>query len=92
LFAEDAPIVRGAPQRRSSSPQRDEPPALMVGVMRWMPRPSLRGMVIGGALVGAFLAMRQRKQGVWVETEEIDVEFRDDSQRFQREGNDARFV
>lgn len=45
------------------SPQRNEAPAIVLGTMRWMPRPSLRGFALG-ALVGgiAMMARRNRTQ------------------------------
>jgi protease I len=45
----------------SSSPQRNEPPALVVQAMRWLPRPSLRTAValIGLATFGVLAFMRR---------------------------------
>jgi len=44
----------------ASAPQRDAPPALVVGAMKWMPRPSLRtAAMIGAAL--AYFALRGRR-------------------------------
>lgn len=37
--------------RRTPPPQRDRPPTLMIGAMRWMSRPSVRSMILGGVLV-----------------------------------------
>jgi protease I len=61
LFSERAPILAGAPQATQSDPQRNDPPGLVVGAMRWLPRPSVR-TAIGIALLGAgvFAANRRR--------------------------------
>jgi len=52
LFAQTAP-VRGAkePQSTVSSPQRNEPPQLVLGALKWMPRPSFRtaALLLGAA-------------------------------------------
>src|SRR3954464_12050106 len=47
-FAADAPLERDSAVNTadSSSPQRNEPPQLVLGVMRWMPRPSVRTIVL----------------------------------------------
>ena len=50
LFSERAPAPQEAPRQASSAPQRDEPPALVLSVMKWMPRPSFRTAFICGAL------------------------------------------
>jgi protease I len=45
----------------TSSPQRDNPPQLMVSAMKWMPRPSVRvGVTLG--LVGLWALNRSRKK------------------------------
>lgn len=47
-----------------SSPQPDAPPRLVLNVMRWTPKPSVR-TVLGLAVAGiAFLYLRGRQQGV----------------------------
>jgi len=62
LFAERAPISRTAPQRVSrSAPQANEPPALVVSAMKWLPKPSLRTAVGLGAAAAVFMATRQRR-------------------------------
>ena len=55
-FAADAPLQRNgvATSASVSAPQRNEPPALVVNVMRWMPRPSLRGFVFAALAFWAF--------------------------------------
>ena len=50
LFSERAPAPQETPRQASSAPQRDEPPALVLSVMKWMPRPSFRTAFICGAL------------------------------------------
>ena len=47
----------------TSAPQRTAPPALVVGAMKWMPRPSLRTAVMIGAGL-AFLAARNHRRHV----------------------------
>ena len=61
LFAERAPIRNGKPPRAQSSPQRDEPPALVLGAMKWMPKPSIRtAILLGGVAAGVLVANRRR--------------------------------
>jgi protease I len=45
-FAEAAPLPRPSRNGAISSPQRNEPPALVVNTMRFMPRPSLRTVAL----------------------------------------------
>lgn len=46
---------------RTSSPQRDEPPAAVVKTMKWMPRPSLRtALGLGVVAVAAVAALSRR--------------------------------
>jgi protease I len=61
LFADGAPVTRSeTPARTISSPQRNQPPQLVLQVLKWMPRPSFRGAILAlGAL--AFL-MRPRRR------------------------------
>jgi protease I len=47
----------------ASSPQRDAPPQLVVGAMKWLPRPSLRAVALAGA-VTALYAARHNHTGV----------------------------
>ena len=42
-----------------SSPQRAEAPSVVLGTMRWMPRPSLRGFALG-VVVGGLSMLVQR--------------------------------
>lgn len=55
------PAVSATPsqsERPQSSPQRTRAPELMTGAMKWLPRPSLRGFVVGLGI--AALAMTGR--------------------------------
>jgi protease I len=61
LFAERAPLEATESKHDASSPQRNEPPALVIGAMRWMPRPSLRtAFGIGAVAAGLVAASRRR--------------------------------
>jgi protease I len=52
FFAGSAAQARPEELARTSAPQRDAPPALVLGAMKWLPRPSLRtAALIGAALV-----------------------------------------
>lgn len=65
LFGEGAPVRASRATQTQSDPQRDEPPALVVNTMRWMPRPSLRTAVaIGAVALGVIGANRRRQQQV----------------------------
>ncbi|MFL6661066.1 MAG: type 1 glutamine amidotransferase domain-containing protein [Rhizobacter sp.] len=48
---------------RTSAPQRNAPPALVLGVMKWMPRPSLRTAVMIGAALAFYAAKGGRRHG-----------------------------
>jgi protease I len=49
------------PRARTSSPQRDQPPAAMVKALEWMPRPSIRtALGLGVAAVAALAAVSRR--------------------------------
>jgi protease I len=52
LYAESLPIRHPAPEQKSSAPQRDRPPSIMLSAMKWMPRPSLRTALLGVLAVG----------------------------------------
>jgi len=61
IFAEDAPISRTAPQSAaSSSPQANEPPAIVVGAMKWLPKPSVRTAIALGLIAAAIMATQAR--------------------------------
>ncbi len=61
LFAETAP-VNGAkdPQSEFSSPQRNEPPQLVVGALKWLPRPSFRTAILLLGAAALFIRSRRR--------------------------------
>jgi hypothetical protein len=63
LFA-GRPLGPEFPESRAteSAPQPQEPPKLVVGVMRWMPKPSIRTLLILAAVV-AGVAIHRRKSG-----------------------------
>jgi protease I len=61
LFSGAAAAVQGIGQSARSDPQREQPPALVVNAMRWMPRPVFRTL-LGVALVGAGLAATSRRR------------------------------
>jgi protease I len=65
LFAERAPITAGIqsymPRLTGSSPQRESPPGVVVGAIKWLPRPSLR-TAVGLALVGIGLAAASKRR------------------------------
>jgi protease I len=50
FFAGERGSVRAASSATASSPQRNEPPAVVLGAMKWLPRPSLRTAAV---LIGA---------------------------------------
>lgn len=61
LFAEKAPVRNGKTPRAASSPQPDEPPAVVLGAMKWMPKPSLRTAVLLGVVAAGVLAANRRR-------------------------------
>jgi protease I len=63
LYAGRAHVRTRSSMTALSSPQRDEPPATPIRVMRWMPRPSFRtAFAIGAVALGVFAA-RKRSGG-----------------------------
>lgn len=61
FFAEGEPARVSRAAKTKSDPQRDEPPALVVKAMQWLPRPSLRTAVgLGAIALGVFAANRSR--------------------------------
>ena len=56
-----APGTHATEKAARSDPQRDQPPAVVVNAMRWLPRPSLR-IILGVALLGAGLAAADRRR------------------------------
>ena len=62
LFAEHAPIARTAQARAAqSAPQANEPPDIVVGAMKWLPKPSVRTAVGLGALAAVIVATRPHR-------------------------------
>jgi protease I len=63
LFAEQAPIARTRRQSVSpSAPQADEPPDIVLGAMKWLPKPSVRTAVGLGAIAAIIMATRSRRE------------------------------
>jgi protease I len=60
LFSGAAPVTQPAPAFSTSAPQHDEPPQVVVKVLKWMPRPSFRTAFGLGALALGAVAMRRR--------------------------------
>jgi protease I len=65
FFAGRAPVADStAPNTRvTSSPQRTAPPEVVLGAMKWMPRPSFRTVALAGALA-AFYVARHNPRGL----------------------------
>ena len=60
FFAEHAPIPRTWQQSAyASAPQANEPPQVVLGAMKWLPKPSLRTALGLGAIAALFLATRR---------------------------------
>jgi protease I len=56
LFSESAPVqLRTSPPERSS-PQRDEPPKVVLQAMKWLPKPSIRTALALSALAVGLVA------------------------------------
>jgi protease I len=45
----------------ASAPQRDAPPQLVLGAMKWLPRPSFRAVALVGALAALYVARNNHK-------------------------------
>jgi protease I len=58
LYAEPIPIRRPSPEARSSGPQRNNPPQIMLSAMRWLPRPSVRTVLGLGTIAVGLLASK----------------------------------
>jgi protease I len=62
LFANRAPMSRTTQQSVSrSAPQANEPPQIVLGAMKWLPKPSVRTAVGLGAIAAAVMATRARR-------------------------------
>jgi protease I len=60
-FAQDAPLSgKGQQAVTQSAPQADKPPELVLGAMKWLPKPSLRTAVGLGAIAAVFMATKAR--------------------------------
>jgi protease I len=64
LFSPAHQIPTAAPRNLQSSPQRDAPPQLLTGAIKWLPRPSVR-TALGLAAMGAagWFAARKIRHG-----------------------------
>lgn len=61
-FARHAPISRQHQQSATrSAPQANEPPGIVLGAMKWLPKPSLRTALGLGAIAAMVMATRQRR-------------------------------
>lgn len=58
-----AEFTAAATAAADSSPQRDAPPQVVLGAMKWLPRPSFRAVALVGALA-AFYAARNHHKAV----------------------------
>jgi protease I len=59
LFAQHAPISRQEQQTITrSAPQANEPPKIILGAMKWLPKPSLRTAIALGAMAAVFMATK----------------------------------
>src|SRR5438270_831457 len=59
VFAQHAPISKQQQQSLTdSSPQANEPPEIVLGAMKWLPKPSLRTALGLGAIAAVFLATK----------------------------------
>jgi protease I len=62
LFAEHAPVSRQRQQSVArSAPQANEPPEIVLGAMKWLPKPSLRTALGLGAIAAVFMATKLRR-------------------------------
>lgn len=59
LFAESVPAASSKSLNATSSPQRDEPPQIVLSALKWMPRPSFRTVLGIGALLGLVTLSRR---------------------------------
>jgi len=51
--------IRSNNERAESSPQRNEPPGVVLTALKWMPRPSFRGFALGLLVGGLTIATRR---------------------------------
>jgi deglycase len=64
-FAEGA-SMRERTRAYDSSPQREEPPKIVVGAMKWLPKPSIRtALILGSVAAGVYAAQNPKKLSKW---------------------------
>ncbi len=68
---EEGASMRQRTRVSKSSPQRDEPPAAMIGAMKWLPKPSTRTALILGTIAAGLYAARNPEQ-----LKKLEKEFR----------------
>lgn len=56
-----AEIAAAPTTAADSSPQRDAPPQVVLGAMKWLPRPSFRAVALAGVLAALYVAHNNRK-------------------------------
>ena len=61
FFAGDAQTATQRSPGAASSPQRDAPPQVVIGAMKWLPRPSFRTVALLGAVAAVYLARNNHK-------------------------------
>lgn len=62
FFAGDAQAVKPRAVAATSAPQREAPPAVVLGAMKWLPRPSFRtAAFIGGGLLALYFARNRSR-------------------------------
>jgi protease I len=62
-FADPTPMSVTGESMPASAPQRDEPPALVLETMRWLPKPSVRTAIgLGVVAAGVFAVLARRGQ------------------------------
>jgi protease I len=64
FFAGNAQTLQRTPLDTAvSSPQREAPPALVLGVMKWLPRPSLRVIALAAAFAVLYAMRNNNREG-----------------------------
>jgi protease I len=64
LFAGQSHVRSKSVPYAASAPQREEPPEVMLGAMKWMPQPSIRtALALGVVVLGVFAANRRKNSG-----------------------------
>jgi protease I len=56
FFAGEESAVASSANATASAPQRESPPEVVLGAMKWLPRPSLRTAAVVGALAAVYVA------------------------------------